>query len=46
MEAPWRGPGGVVHAGSFAGDAAPNGNHVHLVDDDAGWCTVDVTLVG
>jgi hypothetical protein len=45
-EAEWHGAHGVVHTGDFEGDAAPAGNHLHFVEDDAGSCTVDLTLIG
>ena len=42
----WHGQGDVVHFGNFAGKAAPNGNHLRFVEDGAGSCTVDLTLIG
>ena len=43
--ASWHGAGENVHEGSFAGDAAPNGNHVHFSEDGNDSCTVDLTLI-
>ena len=45
-EASWQGHGDVVHTGEFTGEAAPNGNHLHFVEDGAESCTVDLTLIG
>jgi len=44
--AEWHGKGDVVHTGSFSGDAAPDGNHVHIAEGGADSCAVDLTLIG
>jgi hypothetical protein len=45
-DATWHGNGGVIHTGNFAGETAPDGNHLHFVEADADSCTVDLTLIG
>jgi hypothetical protein len=45
-QAEWHGIGDVVHTGEFSGEAAPEGNRLHFVENGAGSCTVDLTLIG
>jgi len=42
----WRGRGDVVHSGEFAGEASPQGNHLHFVEEGAESCIIDLTLIG
>jgi hypothetical protein len=42
----WHGIAGVVHTGEFAGDAAPDGDHLHFEEAGADSCVIDLTLIG
>jgi len=44
--AEWHGNGGVVHDGDVEGEATPRANHLHLVEEGADSCTLDLTLAG
>jgi len=44
--AQWHGRKDNIHFGDFNGEAAPQGNHLHFVENGPDSCTIDLTLLG
>lgn len=43
-DAEWRGKS-TAHFGDTKGNASPQGNHMHFVENEPGSCTIDMTLL-
>ncbi len=44
--AEWHGNAGVVHDGDVEGEVSPAAGHLHLAEEGADSCTLDLTLAG